>query len=71
MYRIEGPEDGGKAPNGPNFLLIVGVFLAAIAACFVLALLLIPAFGRHIHMIRPDKHPTSQLLVGASNQRLA
>ena len=71
MYKIEGPEDGGKAPNGPNFLLIVGLFGAAIAVCFVLALLLIPDFGRHIHMIRPDHHPTSQLQPASSHETLA
>jgi hypothetical protein len=63
MYRVEGPEDGGKWPKGPNFLLIVALFGVTIAVCFVLALLLIPDFGRHIHMVHPHQPATSSLIL--------
>jgi hypothetical protein len=53
MYRIEGPEDGGKAPNGPNFLLIVVLFVVTILVGFGLALLFVPEFGHFIHALRP------------------
>jgi len=59
MYTIEGPEDGGKWPNGPNFLLIVGLFGVTIVACLVLAYFLIPEFGQYIHAIHPRAHMTS------------
>jgi hypothetical protein len=68
MYRIEGPEDGGKAPNGPNFLLIVILFCATILVCFVLALLFIPEFGRLIHPAKP-KTMTTQVMA-PTGQRL-
>jgi hypothetical protein len=71
MYKIEGPEDGGKAPNGPNFLLIVCLFGAAILVCFGLALLFIPRFSRMIRPVNPDRHPTSRLVVGTGDHRLA
>jgi ABC-type branched-subunit amino acid transport system permease subunit len=61
MYKIESPEDGGKAPNGPNFMLIVVLFTVAIAVCFGIAYLVIPEFGRYIHAVRPDHHATSQV----------
>jgi hypothetical protein len=64
MYKIEGPEDGGKWPKGPNFPLIVALFGVTILICLGLACLLIPEFGRHIHVVHPDPHPTSQLLLG-------
>ena len=35
MYKIEGPEDGGVAPKGPNFLLVVILFCAAIFVVLV------------------------------------
>ena len=53
MYKIEGPEDGGKAPNGPNFPLIVVLFLVTILVCFGLALVFVPEFGHFIHALRP------------------
>ena len=59
MYRIEGPEDGGKWPNGPNFLLIVGLFGVAIVVCLVLAYFMLPAFGHLFHPAHPNSHPTS------------
>jgi hypothetical protein len=61
MYKIEGQEDGGKAPNGPNFKLIVILFGVAILVCFVAALLFAGDGGRQIHAVHPDRHPTSQL----------
>jgi hypothetical protein len=75
MYRVEGPEDGGKWPKGPNFLLIVALFGVTIAVCFILALLLIPDFGRHIRMVHPHQPATSRLvlpnLIPVSSSRLA
>ena len=71
MYKIEGPADGGKAPNGPNFLLIVCLFGAAILVCFGLAFLFIPSFARMIRPVHPDLHPTSRLVVNAVDGRLA
>jgi hypothetical protein len=53
MYRIEGPEDGGKAPNGPNFMLIVILSGVTMLVCFVLALIFIPEFGHFILTMRP------------------
>ncbi|HEV2645999.1 MAG TPA: hypothetical protein VGU46_06505 [Acidobacteriaceae bacterium] len=63
MYKIEGPEDGGKAPNGPNFVLIVALSLGAILVCFGIALLVTGRAGRLIHPVRPDPHPTSRLVM--------
>ncbi|HWB32220.1 MAG TPA: hypothetical protein VG714_03510 [Acidobacteriaceae bacterium] len=57
MYQIEGPQDGGKWPNGPNFLLIVALFGAAILVCFGLAFLLIPHLGSYFHAVRHYPHP--------------
>jgi len=71
MYKIEGPEDGGKAPNGPNFLLIVCLFGAAILVCFGLAFLFIPSFARMIRPVNPDNHPTSRLVMPTADTRLA
>jgi hypothetical protein len=71
MYKIEGPEDGGKAPNGPNFLLIVVLFLATILVGFVVALVVTGRVGRLIHPLQPDRHPTSQLVMGTANRALA
>jgi hypothetical protein len=71
MYKIEGPEDGGKAPNGPNFLLIVTLFGVAILVCFVIALVVTGRVGRLIHPVRPDHHPTSQLVMGSAARELA
>ncbi|HXE08636.1 MAG TPA: hypothetical protein VN612_12125 [Acidobacteriaceae bacterium] len=59
MYRIEGPEDGGKWPKGPNFLLVVALFGVTILVCFGLAYLLIPHFAALIHPVHPNHHPTS------------
>jgi len=59
MYKIEGPEDGGKWPNGPNFLLIVALFGAGILVCFALAFLLIPHVGQYFHVIHPHLHAAS------------
>jgi hypothetical protein len=56
MYRIESPEDGGRAPNGPNFLLIVVLFGVAILVCLGLAYLFIPELGHFIHSVKPDHH---------------
>jgi hypothetical protein len=71
MYRIESPEDGGKAPNGPNFLLIVALFGVTILICLALACLFIPEFGRFIHAVKPDHHPTSQIVPGRADHWLA
>ncbi len=59
MYRIEGPEDGGRWPNGPNFGLIVVLFGVAIIVCFLLAYLLLPGFAQFFHPVHPHAHPTS------------
>jgi hypothetical protein len=56
MYRIESPEDGGRAPNGPNFLLIVVLFGVTILVCLGLAYLFIPELGHFIHSVKPDHH---------------
>jgi hypothetical protein len=71
MYRIESPEDGGKAPNGPNFLLIVALFGVTILICLALACLFIPEFGHFIHAVKPDHHPTSQVVPGRADHWLA
>jgi hypothetical protein len=71
MYEIEGPEDGGKAPKGPNFLLIVCLFCAAILVCFGLAFLFIPSFARMIRPVNPDHHPTSYLVMAAADCSVA
>ena len=68
MYKIEGPEDGGKWPKGPNFLMIVALFGVTIAICFGLALLLIPQFGQHIHMVHPHHPQTSSLPLGRAHR---
>jgi hypothetical protein len=59
MYKIEGPEDGGKWPNGPNFLLIVALFGLGILVCFGLAFLVLPHVGHFFHVVHPQAHPTS------------
>jgi hypothetical protein len=66
MYKIEGPEDGGKAPKGPNFLLIVILFGVTILIGLVVALLVTGRIGRSIHVVHPDQHPTSRLVVWGS-----
>jgi len=71
MYKIESSEDGGKAPNGPNFLLIVGLFCAVIVLGFGVAFLMIPDFAKRIHLVHPDVHPTSQLVLAAHDGRAA
>jgi hypothetical protein len=71
MYTIEGPEDGGKAPNGPNFLLIVALFCVTILAGFGLAYLFIPSFGHMIHVVHSGGHPTSLLVSGQADPWLA
>jgi hypothetical protein len=71
MYRIESPEDGGKAPNGPNFRLIVALFVVTILICFGLAYLFIPEVGHFIHAVKPDRHPTSQVVPGRADHWLA
>jgi len=70
MYTIESPEDGGKAPNGPNFGLIVALACVAILVCLGLAFLLIPSAARLIHPAHPDPHPTSWVM-GRGDGRLA
>jgi len=59
MYRIEGPKDGGKWPNGPNFLLIVALFGVAIVVGLLLAYLLLPHFAQYFHPLHPNAHPAS------------
>jgi hypothetical protein len=71
MYRIESPEDGGNAPNGPNFLLIVVLFGVTILVCLGLACLFIPELGHFIHAVKPDHHPTSQVVSGRADHWLA
>jgi hypothetical protein len=71
MYKIEGPEDGGKAPNGPNFLLIVVLSLAAILVFFAIALVATGRMGRLIHPLHPDRHATSQLRTERTDCELA
>jgi hypothetical protein len=68
MYTIEGPEDGGKAPNGPNFGLIVTLFCVTIVIGLGLALLFIPSLARTLHVVHPDRHPTSQLVLEHANR---
>jgi hypothetical protein len=65
MYKIEGPEDGGKAPNGPNFLLVVALFGVVIAIGFAIALMVTGHLSRSIHVVHPDAHPVSQLVCGS------
>jgi hypothetical protein len=72
MYKIESPEDGGKAPNGPNFLLIVVLFMVMIVVGLGLAFVFIPSAARMMrHISRPDPHPTSELRVAPGNYRIA
>lgn len=66
MYKIEGPEDGGVAPNGPNFLLIVVLFCVAIFVVIIAAYFILPAVV-HKNPAHPDYHPTSQLFVPTNN----
>jgi hypothetical protein len=66
MYKIEGPEDGGKAPNGPNFLLIVILALLVILVGFGAALVVTGRVGRLIHPLRQNRHATSELRNGHS-----
>jgi hypothetical protein len=56
MYRIEGPEDGGKWPNGPRFGLIVVLFGVAIVVCLLLACLLLPHFAVLFHFPHTSQH---------------
>jgi hypothetical protein len=72
MYKIESPEDGGKAPNGPNFLLVVILFCVTILVCLGLAFVFIPSAAQFMrHIVRPDRHPTSELRVAAGNCQIA
>ncbi len=71
MYRIEGPEDGGKAPHGPNFKLVVILFGVTIFVVFVVALFFVRDGGRFIHAVRPDKDPNSKLVVRSSDRAVA
>jgi hypothetical protein len=66
MYKIEGPEDGGKSPNGPNFLLIVILSLVTILIGFAIALVMTGRVGRLIHPLRSDHHPEARLVTGQS-----
>jgi hypothetical protein len=59
MYKIEGPEDGGKWPNGPNFLLIVALFGVAIVVCLGLAYFLLPQFAHFFHPLHPKSRLSS------------
>jgi hypothetical protein len=61
MYTIEGPEDGGKAPKGPNFLLIVALAGVAIFVVLGLAMLFVPDAMHRLRLVHPDPHPTSQV----------
>ncbi len=72
MYKIESPEDGGKAPNGPNFLLVVVLFFVMILVGLGLAYVFIPsAAGWMRHIARPNAHPNSELRVAPGNRRIA
>jgi hypothetical protein len=59
MYRIEGPEDGGKWPKGPNFGLIVTLFGVAIVVIFLMVYLFLPELAQFFHPLHPHAHPTS------------
>jgi hypothetical protein len=61
MYKIESAEDGGKAPKGPNFPLIVILFAVAILVILGVALLMIPDLARYIHPFKPTRNQTSSL----------
>ena len=61
MYRIEGPEDGGVAPKGPKFGLILALFCVAIFVVLGIAYFVLPAIV-HKSPARPDYHPTSQVV---------
>ena len=63
MYKIEGPEDGGKAPKGPNFGLIVVLFGVTILLGLAITLLVTGRLERMIHVVHPDAHPSSRLVV--------
>jgi hypothetical protein len=71
MYKIEGPEDGGKAPKGPNFLLIVALFGVTVLIGFAIAMLVTGHLSRSIHVVHPDAHPTSQLIVAPDRTEAA
>ena len=72
MYKIESPEDGGKAPNGPNFLLIVILFGVSILVVLGLAYLFIPsAAGYMRNIVHPDRHSTSELRVAPGSCEIA
>ena len=71
MYKIEGPQDGGKAPNGPNFKLVVILFGVTILIVFVVALFFVRDGGRFIHAVHPDKNPNSQLVMRSSDRAAA
>jgi hypothetical protein len=55
-------------PNGPNFLLIVGLFCVTILVIFVLALLFVHFDGKHLTFRHHSAHPTSQLAPAAPLQ---
>lgn len=71
MYKIEGPEDGGKAPNGPNFLLIVALAGVTIVIGLAIALLVVGRIGRSMHVVHPDAHPNSRLVLRHSGSEAA
>jgi hypothetical protein len=50
-----------RPPNGPNFLLIVGLFCATILVIFVLAYFFVDFDGSHLTFKHHSQHPTSQL----------
>jgi hypothetical protein len=71
MYKIEGPEDGGKAPKGPNFLLILVLFGVTILIGLTIALVMTGRVGRSIHAVHPDSHPSSRLSVPSDGSEAA
>jgi hypothetical protein len=61
MYKIESPEDGG---NGPNFLLIVVLAVVSMLVLFGVAYLVIPGAAASMRdIVKPNPHPTSQLVL--------
>ena len=68
MYKIESPEDGGKAPNGPNFPLILALFCITLLVGLGLAYLFIPSAAGLMHILKPNNHRTSELRIAAVNR---
>jgi hypothetical protein len=50
-------------PDGPNFLLIVGLFCATILIVFVVAYVFVDFEGGHLTFRHHRAHPTSELRV--------